>query len=365
MSAAEPTTYYRIAASRLEQLWHALYGRDCPPEVWSRLDAMLLPWGHTEVPRRALWPSDIGDDYSPYEFSVAFGAGVDPSVRLLVESQGIEPTLASMREAALDLTRRFEPLGADVSRFDKVSSLFLPPVPHARFALWHAAQLSGELEAKAYFNPQIAGVQQAYALVEAAMRRLGFASTWPAVLRATQHQGKGDEIRYFALDLARGPTARVKLYFYQHGADASHFEHMAAQSPGYVPGELSDFCYAMTGTYGPYTRFPLCAYLSFTEGHLEPTDITLQIPMRHYVGNDAVARNRICKYMHSRGLDAEQYVTALRALAPRSLQLRSGLNTYVSLRAGARRLTVYIASELFRAATCLSEPHPRLIERIL
>ncbi len=343
------TTYHDVATARLERLWRALFGEPVPASARARFDTMVLPWGASIIPAAPPWPSDIGDDHSPYEFSIALAPNEAPSVRFLVEAQGAEPTLASTRDSALDLTRRLTAHGADLTRFEQVRDLFLPPVPAARFALWHAARLTGQPEVKAYFNPQIAGKERSFEIVETAMRTLGLGSAWPAVLGATQRQTADDEIRYFALDLVGGEAARAKVYFYQRGVTAEHLERMAAIQPGYERGQMTEFCRAMTGSTGPYTEFPLCTYLSFVSGIPAPTEVAVQIPIRYYAANDAVARDRIVGWMRARGLAPATYERALSALAPRELTAGAGLNTYASLRMGTDRLTVYLATELFRA----------------
>jgi DMATS type aromatic prenyltransferase len=307
----------------------------------------VSPWGAAPVPSTPTWPSDIGDDHSPYEFSIAFAPNESPAVRFLVEAQGAEPTFAHTRDAALALTRRLVAQGVDLARFERVRDLFLPDVPNARFALWHAARLSGSPEVKAYFNPQIAGKARSFELVESAMRTLGFGSAWPTLLHAAQRTTIDDEIRYFALDLAAGSAARAKVYLYQRDVTTAHLERMAAVRPGYAKGEVTEFCRAMTGTSEPHTAFPFCTYLSFIEGQAVPNEVAIQIPIRFYARNDAVARDRITAFMRARGLPADAYEAALDALAPRTLDAGAGLTTYVSLRTGTDRLTVYIATELF------------------
>lgn len=342
-------TFHDIASARLERLWRALFDEAVPETARARLDTMVLPWGAAKVPAAPAWPSDIGDDHSPYEFSLAMAPNEPPSIRFLVEAQGSEPNLASTRDAALALTQRLAAHGADLTRFDRVRDLFLPPVPTARFALWHAARLTGKPEVKAYFNPQIAGKERSFELVESAMRALGMESAWPAVLQAAQRQTVDDEIRYFAVDLAGGEAARAKVYFYQRGVTTEHLERMAATQPGYAHGQMTDFCRAMTGSTGPYTEFPLCTYLSFVGGRAAPTEVAVQIPIRFYVDDDGVARDRIAGWMRERGLAHDVYERALSALAPRELAAGAGLNTYASLRMGTDRLTIYLATELFRA----------------
>ncbi len=346
-------TYHDVATARLERLWPALFGGEpCPPSARHRLDTMVLPWGAMKIPSAPVWPSDIGDDHSPYEFSIAFDQKGPPSLRFLCEAQGTAPTLVDTRDAALTTTERFgREDGIDLRRFQRVRNLFLPDVPKARFLLWHAATLSGAPEVKAYFNPQIAGKDRSFDLIEQAMRELGFESAWPTLLQSVQRRPTADdEIRYFALDLSGGKTARMKVYLYQRGITTDHLERMAAACDGYTPGEVTEFCRAITDTTGPYTAFPLCTYLSFVEGNPLPNDVTIQIPIRFYAANDAVARDRISRYMTSRGIDPRPYEASLAALAPRALEDGAGLNTYASLRAGRARVTIYVATELFRAA---------------
>jgi hypothetical protein len=350
-------TYHEIARNRLDRLWSALYGEPCPASAYARLDAMVLPWGLSAIPIRPLWPSDIGDDHSPYEFSIAFEPSKPPALRFLCEAQGSSATLRHTRDAAVDLTRRLA--GVDLSRFERVREIFLPEVTSARFALWHATALSGRAsEVKAYFNPQILGKERSFDLIQRALRELGFENAWPSLLHAVQrHTVEDDEIRYFSLDLTGGKRARVKVYLYQRGVDADHLERMAVGCDGYTPGEITKFCQSITETAGPYTAFPICTYLSFVEGIAIPTELTIQIPIRFYANNDLIARDRISRYMESRGISPALYEAALSALAPRPLDQGPGLNTYVSLRAGKARLTVYVATELF------STPNKPLINR--
>ncbi|MBX3259295.1 MAG: hypothetical protein KF782_06360 [Labilithrix sp.] len=361
------TTYHALASERLERLWHAVYDTPCPASARSRLDAMLLPWGSAKIPSAPAWPSDIGDDHSPYEFSLALAPNEPPSVRFLVEAQsttGGSPTLADMRDAALALTRRLAEDGGDLTRFERVRDIFLPDVASARFALWHAARLSGPPEVKAYFNPQIAGKERSFELVESAMRTLGFGSAWPSLLEAVQRQTSDDEIRYFALDLAAGGAARVKVYFYQRGVTVEHLERMAAIRPGYEEGEVTAFCRAMLGAREASETFPLCTYLSFVEGEPTPKEVAIQIPIRFYAPNDAVARERVVSYMQSRGHSPAVFEAALQSLAPRELDAASGLLTYVSLRTGTDRLTFYVATELFAAAAAAASEEQPLPARV-
>jgi hypothetical protein len=227
----------------------------------------------------------------------------------------------------------------------------LPDVRHARFALWHAVSLApGPLRVKAYLNPQIRGTDHAARLTAIALRRLGMGASWARVsTKIPRRYLTGDALRYFALDLESSATARVKLYVYLRDATANVLEGVAALGPKYVNGEVAEFCRAMTGRDGPYDLSPICVYLAFTEKSVEPSTITVQIPIRFYVPNDHSARDRIRSYLRLRGIDHGVYDRALESVARRPLSMKSGLHTYVSLRTGRRppRVTLYFGAELY------------------
>lgn len=345
-------TYSTLATRRLDRIWTAVHGAPPPPEARARMLRMLAPWGDRRIPERSPWPSDIGDDHSPFEFSLALESKT-PELRFLVEAQGEEPTFRSTRDAAVALTRALEREdGADLARFERVKDLLLPDVDGARFSLWHAGRLSSSPQYKAYFNPQIQGVERSWALVDEAMERLGVSSAWRAALPIAR-QRSSDEIRYFALDLARDERARVKVYLYQRGIDGEGLERMAAGLPRYRRGDATEFCRAITGSVGPYTRIPLCTYLSFVGGEPIPQEMTIQIPIRFYAADDAAARDRVKAYLQGRGASAAVYERAVTAASERDLAAGSGIQSYVSLRldgASEPRLVVYLAVEAFAVA---------------
>src|SRR3954451_8650897 len=55
---------------------------------------LLHPWAGDSSSQPPAWLSDVSDDHSPYEFSIAVG-GAQPELRVLVESRGDPPTLES------------------------------------------------------------------------------------------------------------------------------------------------------------------------------------------------------------------------------------------------------------------------------
>jgi len=361
------TTFADVVSSRFAAMWRAVHDEPCPSDVASLLDTMLSPWGAWPIPPAPAWPSDIGNDHSPFEVSAAFtGAGAE--LRLLVEAQGDQPNLRSMRDAGLALNQALARRGADLTRFERVRDLFLPDVADARFALWHAVKIApGPVQAKVYLNPQIRGVDAADDVVEEALRRLDLGDAWEALERAYGRRPHGAELKYFALDLEPTRTARVKVYLYPEHAIAENFEQLASSRPSYVAGEVTGFVRTITGAVGPFVERPLCAYVAFTGGEAIPSDVTLQIPMGHYAPDDRIARDRVRAYLLQRGQPSAVYERVVAAATERPLQAGAGLHTYVSLRTGHSppRITTYLAAELFRVQPPVPPPRSgaRLVPR--
>src|SRR5690349_5077901 len=130
-------TYFQVAQAQLRQLCVALGLTADQSRFETLLSWMFKGWGEVEVPPEVPYASIIGDDHSPFEFSVAFAPN-DVELRLLLEAQGNPPSLISNRDAALAFNRRLTPMGVSLERFTKIHDLFMPPVPSSPFTLWHA-----------------------------------------------------------------------------------------------------------------------------------------------------------------------------------------------------------------------------------
>jgi DMATS type aromatic prenyltransferase len=345
-------TFLQAACKRLEGLWPALHGTPCPDHARNLVTSMLMPWGESIVPERPAWPSDIGDDHSPFEYSVAFGT--QPDLRFLVEGQG-----SDVRRACLRLHEQFGEQGADLRRTSRLADLLLPETPETPetqapplFFLWHTVSLSpGPLRVKCYLNPSVRGRTQAMPVMRTAFERLGLPTAW-RTFEAAQQQLRSDDVFLFCLDLEDTDVARVKVYSQPVGATAEDLDRIAQRWSRARAEEVAEFCRAITGSSGPYRGAPRLPsiYFSFTRDEATPSDLTVQIPIRYYVPNDAVARDRVCDYLRSRGLDTSPYQRALEAVTFRSLAEGRGLNAWVSLRTGTAPplVTVYFAAELYR-----------------
>jgi DMATS type aromatic prenyltransferase len=319
-------------------------------------------WGTNAIANDPPYASEIGDDHSPYEFSLQFTqSGVE--LRLLVEAQGAEPAALANHHAALELNRRLQArYSLDMARFTSVAELFLPNEPATPFSLWHAVCWSpgAAPSFKLYLNPRARGREGARALVDDALVRLGFGAETRAYLARVARLAS-DEFRYFSLDLSPGHGSRVKVYVTHHGAGAKELEQVMSVSRHHEPGDVSRFCDAMTGHDGPYMSKPVTTCISFVEGTQEPHAMTLHLPIAHYQESDQSTAARVARFLRENGLDDLSYRRAINVFAPRALDEGAGVQSYASYRRQATGLhfTAYLSPELFRRMT---QPEARLAE---
>lgn len=318
------------------------------------LARMGTTWGGATAARTPRWPSDICDDGSPFELSVAIDGGV-PELRILAEVQAPSPNVFSNWRAAVAFTEELESTaGISLARFRAVEELFAPTLATRRFSLWHAVCFRpGEPpDFKLYLNPAASGPGLARGIVEQALSRLGFPEAAAQLPKSTT----SDRIIYFSLDLAaRGGVsghsapgkARVKVYTAHHDTTPAHVEAALRVAAGAVPGQVSAFCEAMGGSPGPFHRRPVQTCLSFTTGSAAPTSGTVYFPVRAYADTDLEVRNRVLAYLPPE--PAAIYRRALEAHAERRLDEGVGMQTYLSLRQGPgpQRITVYLSPELY------------------
>jgi Tryptophan dimethylallyltransferase len=293
--------------------------------------------------------SDITDDHTPFEFSLAID-GDAPELRFLLEVQGEEPSVISDWKAGCGMNERLaDEYGFSLQRFAAVRDLFAPTAECQRFALWHAVcfRRGASPDLKIYLNPQAKGADHACAVVEAAMARLGMSEAFRHLPITERHQ----ELCYFSLDLSSDPQARVKVYVAHHGATSDQVEEAVSKAAGHVPGRAAAFCNAMGSSSGPFQRRPVQTCFSFVEGMATPKTATVYFPVRSYAPHDGAVRDRVLGYIHDKG--APIYSSALQAFsAGRPLEESRGMQTYVSLRLDPARdrVTVYLAPNVYQDA---------------
>lgn len=308
------------------------------------------------------WISDISDDHTPVEFSVAIAEG-RCEVRVLFEPQGDRPTLASYREAALAFHAKLErDHGVDLSRFRRVEDLFVPETMTGGFAVWSSLVFrhDGAIQYKSYLNPQARGAAYAYALVEEGLSRLGFDAAWHAVARRVARRGPYlDELKYLALDLDRSRTARVKVYARHHSATIDEIEQACSASAEYVPGEVGAFVAAMTQGEQVLQSRAVFTCSAFTSRDPErPAASTFYLPVCAYADNDLEVRRRVSSFMAHDPASQAIYREVLDGYTTRGLESGVGLQSWAAVRrlCGQSRLTVYLSTESRRIYTPGSVP---------
>jgi len=343
-------TYGGVCELGLGNLATAL-GRDADmPRIAEIVACLMEGWAGHEIPDVAPRASRIGDDHSPFEYSLAFEpAGVD--LRLLIEAQGTPPSAAGNLQAALELNQRLaKRFQAALTRFDAVSELFLEESTGEPFALWHAMGIGpdNQVDFKLYLNPQTRGRALALPLIQHALSRLGFSDAALACVRRAMPRGV-DELGYFSLDMSDAAEARVKIYISHPRVTADEIDALFEVCPSHQRGDVIRFCQAMTGRSGVFEAKAPMSCLAFVAGSDVPRSMTLHLPIAHYVENDQVTGERFSALLQENGLDHEAYERGLLAIARRPLSQGPGLQSYASFRRQGEslRLTAYFSPELF------------------
>ncbi len=313
-------------------------------EVFELMAASWADWAVGDAP---VWPNDISDDGTPFEFSASFD-GAAPRLRMLVESQ-VEPiSRVSSWTAGLALGERLRSAGlADLHLFDQIRDVFAPHSgTQGRFSLWHAAVVEEGRDPlfKAYVNPCSFGMGSAPHVVEQALRRLGFDEAW-RFIRERLAANPNAEIRYFSVDLEAAASARVKVYL-GCSRSAAAVDHLIEGARNSEPGDATRWLSALTESEGPFDARPILSCFSFRRTHATP-DVTVHVPIRCYVKHDAEALSRVATLLTP--ADTDRLSRALIAVSERPLNVGRGLLTYASMRreAEATRVTVYLAPEAY------------------
>jgi len=350
-----PVTLFDRAAGQLGDLCRvAGFPEDgAPVDVLRELLCAAGPRPLSEPP---LWPSDVADDATPVEFSLAFDDSGNRAVRILGETLPEQPSpTANIDAARRFLTRMAQRLDLTLDRFHAVEDLFLTDDPQGKFALWFSVILRpGRAPAlKVYFNPLVRGVSAAPELVAEALRRLGLGEAYDTVTEYALRRGPADRFSFFALDLDDGPLSRVKLYISHDRAVSDDVEHAARAVDGVDPLRLREFLDLTGGGPGPYAGRPLVSSYSFVEEDAgRPGNYSLYLPIRDYVPDDAVARERTRAHLARAGVDPAGLDRAVRAVTDRCLADGTGLIAHLSLRLGrfGSGTTVYLSSEAYAVA---------------
>ena len=339
------------ASSRLRMLCYASRFGDETSKVVETFRSLISPWGERSRVRASEWVSDISDDNTPIEFSVAL-AGEHVEVRVLFEPQADVPTLAAHREVGIQFNERLEKeFGASLHQFRRLQDLFLPEGMQGPFAVWSSAVFSpGRAPAfKAYLNPQAHGADQAHEVVLEGLARLGLAKAWRNLTRTVLRRGPElDELKYFALDLSSDEEARIKIYVRHHAATPEDLEVASSGAANYAGGEALDFVRAMRG--GNERMLPRAPFTcsSFVGSERErPAATTIYVPVCAYANDDGAVLDRVRTYMDEREIPSSVYESIIWGFANRPLTEGVGMQPWIALRryGDVTRMTVYLATE--------------------
>ncbi|MFG2036969.1 tryptophan dimethylallyltransferase family protein [Dactylosporangium sp. NPDC048998] len=333
---------------------------DAPMDL---LRDLLGPVGPRRLSEPPAWPSDVADDHTPVEFSIAYNEGEPPSLRILGETIGSPPGVLTNLSASYEFLRtQADRFGLSTSRLEQVQDLFDTEHPQGEFALWWSLVFrSGRRpELKVYFNPEVKGVERAPELVAEALHRLGLHKAYRAMLDHAVRPGElgqGDRLTFFALDLHDGPHARVKLYVTHHDTEVEDAVRAAGAVDGVDLKALAEFCTVARGGPRPFDGRPLVGSYTLTEGVDTPVGYSVYVPIRSYVHDDEEARDRVVALLARHGFDSSAFDRAVTAVTQRPLRAGVGLIAHVSLRLGPPRpgVTVYLSAEAYQVAP----PRPR------
>ena len=344
-------TYFEYGVGKLEALCHAAGITAKTPQILEMFHSLTSPWSNQTIQNYPLWLSDVTDDHTPFEFSVAF-EGNQPELRILFEAQGNSPNLESYWQAGLQINQLLvDVFKVNLERFYAIEDIFYPKNLEAKFVLWHSVCLWAEREPKfkLYLNPQIQGKSQAAAVIKETLIRLGFASAWSTLAEISSQRGLGkDEFCYFSLDLSHGQDARVKIYLRHYDATPEYLEKVLSIARNYVPGDATEFCQAMAEGVHLFSAKPIISTFAFVTGDdVTPSSGTLHLPIAHYAPNDAIVRDRLHNYFTKHNLPLSSYNSIIEAFATRPLEEGIGIHQYTSLRREnqEQRITLYLAVE--------------------
>jgi DMATS type aromatic prenyltransferase len=312
---------------------------------------MTSSWNSRLVGEASPWKSDISDDHTPFELSIAL-EGSRPEIRFLIEAQNHPTTLQSTWDDGVALNERLNrTYGLSLDHFNRVKDLFEPRNPQARFSLWHAFCLKpdGRAEVKVYLNPQARGPEHANTIVQEALCRLGFANAWRFLSQVVMKRGAQDQVLYFSLDMGGQSVSRVKIYVAHKDAAPEDIEAAMSQAREYVEGEARAFCETIQGDDNKFSapRSTLTCWAFTSDDDARPYSATLHCPIRCYADNDRDALRRIRTV-----LDPKSHAVLDRcvwALANRPLEAGVGLIQWASMRreGGKVRTTFYLATEAY------------------
>jgi DMATS type aromatic prenyltransferase len=341
-------TYLEYGVQKLELLCNAIGFNDRVKEITDIFESLSSSWGDRLIGDNYSFLSDVTDDYTPFEISIAFHQG-EPELRILTEAQGVSPSLQSSWEAGLNLNHWLKDnFKVNFERFHKIETLFFPDNPKAKFSIWHAVSFKGDREPKfkIYLNPQAQGESRANAIIEDCLVKLDFPEACRTIGDITKRH-KTNKIAYFSLDISTEEKARTKIYIQHYDASLEDLEKALSIASNYSKGEITEFCRYLVDDQTLFTRKPLISCFSFITGDRKyPSSGTFYLPISNYAANDGFIRSRLHNYFIKHNLPTLVYESAIQSLAIQPLDDGLGMHAYTSFRMEGQKqlVTIYFGS---------------------
>lgn len=141
-------------------------------------------------------------------------------------------------------------------------------------------------------------------------------------------------------------------------AQALDAQRAAEAVEGIDSEHIRRFCESLAGDVSTFSNRPLTTAYDFVEGDgARPSFHTLHLPIRDYVANDSIARQRLLQLLRDRGEDSTLAARAIESVSTRPLDAGPGLISYISLRSGPQQsgTTIYLSSEAYSYKPALAE----------
>ncbi|RBR16865.1 uncharacterized protein FIESC28_06780 [Fusarium coffeatum] len=326
-------------------------------------------WGHEEIPETPKWNSQLGRNFSPFEYSVDFNLKTGKKKVGFRFELPHGNTIQAMQESADKLTDNLSSTYFEVvlHGFYLVRYIFFVPYHLGPFVAWFGYD---DLAWKIYFDIRAQGQDNAGRLIYQALHHLDMTKAWH-VIDDVIDWGFGLPIR-LGVDLVNEDYARVEVVVDFWGQTFKNFAHSATER--YYPrndevateDEVLRLCRILLGVEDDDTscigEAPLISY-SFT--HAKDRDVNLEmtvhIPVGSYMHDDAQFQKRVEDWV--RGLShvlseqqidnfVESYQECLKAIARRPLEEGSGLQSWFSLKESIKDgtvVTVHFSTEMYGA----------------
>jgi hypothetical protein len=252
-------------------------------------------------------------------------AGTHPELRVLFDTLGTEDP--------------DPPVDAGETRYwGRIHELFTTragrPTPAP---LWHSVawRPPARIVHKTYFGLYEWPLSHRYAAVGEAMSRLGFTTAWEDARGQVESAYGEREIEFFAVDVADGADARVKIYYRNHGADLAELNRVASVAR-YHDAESAEAAYrVLTGDREDAGEAALTC-LAFRSGLDRVAEATTYLRLPSLTSGDAEAVERTAALLREEGVDPGRFRALATALAPGPLEAGRGLLELVSHRAAGR-----------------------------